>query len=69
MKINSINDVKFENIKTTLSKFSGETAVYIYCIDSNKKLEAPESLRVKYSEDLINELSNILGNENIKFIK
>ena len=69
LKISSINDEKFENIKTTLSRFSGETAVYIYCIDSNKKLEAPKGLRIKYSEDLINELSDILGKDNVKFIK
>lgn len=69
LKVKNINDSVFENIKLILSKNKGNTAVYIYCTDTKKKLEAPKSLWISENDSLINELTQLLGAENVKIVK
>ncbi len=69
LKINNAKNEKFENIKALLSKYSGNSPVYIYLTDTNRKLEAPRELWVSGEERLIAEISGILGEENVKLIK
>jgi len=69
LKINNTKNEKFENIKALLSKYSGDSPVYIYLTDTNRKLEAPRELWVSGEERLIAEISGILGEENVKLIK
>ena len=69
LKLESINDSKFTDVKRTLAKYKGSVSVIIYCTDTNKKLEAPEALRVNASVLLLTELSDILGEENVKLVK
>ena len=68
IKIPSVNSQEFEGIKQTLARFSGDEPVYIVCTDSGKRLEAPQSLRVRECDELLNALSEIIGIENIKFV-
>lgn len=68
IKIPSVNSQEFEGIKQTLARFSGDEPVYIVCTDSGKRLEAPQSLRVRECDELLNALSEIIGTENIKFV-
>jgi DNA polymerase-3 subunit alpha len=68
LKIKNTTDPEFANIKEVLAKYKGDTPVYIVCSDTNKKLEAPKTLYIKYSADLINELAKIVGSENVKYV-
>ncbi len=69
LKVKNINDSSFEDVKRILSQNRGNTAVYIYCTDTNKKLEAPKSLWVSEKDNLIKELAQLLGAENVKIVK
>ncbi len=69
LKISGINDPIFERVKEILKKHKGSQRVYIYCLDTKRKLEAPETLRVEENEELFLELSAILGENNVKLVK
>ena len=69
LKIASVNDPVFEKVKKTLGKYKGSQKVYIYCLDTKRKLEAPETLRIEENDDLILELSAILGENNVRLVK
>ena len=60
---------EFCEIKKILAKYHGKTPVIIYCTETKKKLEAPESLKIKLSDELLAALKDVLGEENVKFIK
>ncbi len=68
LKIPSVDSPVFASIKEILAKYKGNTPVYIVCDDTGRKLEAPKSLYIKYSEKLALELSEILAQINIKYI-
>jgi len=84
-KINSINKLNFnrvylklsqnnyqntlEVIKTILSKYPGETPVYVYFEGSNKTVAADRSLWIQEGNlEVIEELQNLIGNECVKLI-
>jgi len=69
LKVKGLNDPDFERVKEILSKYKGNTSVYIYCLDTKKKLEAPKTLQIKPDNGLFSQLSSILGEENVKFVK
>lgn len=69
LKVKSIEHPDFQKVKEILGNFKGDTAVYIYCLDTNKKLEAPKNLRITPNNGLFSELSLVLGQENVKFIE
>lgn len=69
LKIKSTDCPEFSEVKKALARYHGSTAVIIYCTDTKRKLEAPESLKIELSDGLIGALAAILGTENVKFIK
>ncbi len=69
LKVESLESEVFEKVKQILARYSGKTAVYIICIDTNKKLKAPQSLFVNCNNQLENELVGLLGQKNVKIIK
>ncbi len=69
LKITNTDTPVFTNVKNILSKYQGDTAVYIYCTETGKKLMAPNSLWVNYNTDLLTELNSLLGQENVKIVK
>jgi len=68
LKIKNTEDGSFAKIKEVLKKYKGDSAVYIVCTDTNRKLEAPKNLYVSYSQNLAKELAEIVGDNNIKYI-
>ena len=59
----------FESIKIILSRYKGNTPVYIYMEESNRTVVANRALWVNVeNRSLIEELSYILGKENIKIL-
>ncbi len=69
LKLKNTDDEVFFKVKEKLSEYKGETAVIIYCTDTNKKLEAPRNLWVEPKDRLITSLFDILGKENVKLVK
>ena len=69
LKLRNINDETFLKVKEILSKYKGNTVVYIYCTDTKKKLEAPKSLWISKNQSLLNELYVVLGEENVKTVE
>ena len=69
IKIPSTDSPVFGDIKRILANFKGQNPVFIVCADTNKKLSAPESLFVSYSEDLISKIETVAGKGNVRFVK
>lgn len=69
LKISNIDTPLFEKVKAVLEKYKGDTAVYIYCTQTGKKLLAPNNLWVNYNSKLSDELIFLLGEENVKMVK
>ncbi len=68
LKISDITHPLFTSVKEILARYNGNSPVYIICTDTNKKLEAPKKLYINHSNKLMNELSEILGENNIRYI-
>ena len=69
LKLKNTEGEIFKEVKNILSHNKGNEPVFIYCTDTNKKLEAPPSLRVVENSQLLADLAQLLGWENVKFIK
>ena len=69
LKTNNIENENFGKVKELLSRNKGNIPVLIYCTDTNRKLEAPKELWVNGSQELIEQVSEILGANNVKLIK
>ena len=69
LKVKNTECGEFCEIKKILAKYHGKTSVIIYCTETKKKLEAPESLKIKLSDELLAALKDVLGEGNVKFIK
>ncbi len=69
LKMKNINGPLMQEVKQLLLQNKGDTAVYIYCTDTKKKLEASRNLWISENEGLIYALTQLLGAENVKFVK
>ena len=68
IKIKNTDNPEFQKVKGILGKYKGNSPVYIICTDTNKKLEAPKSLYINYSKEMADELSRLLGQDNIRYV-
>ena len=68
IKIESIDSQEFLKVKQILSRFKGDYPVTIVVLKENRRLAAPKELFVSNDSALINQLSRLLGNENVKFV-
>ena len=66
IRVPSVSSAIFENVKTALSRYKGNTEVIIYCEDTKKQLKAPDNLKINPSEDFFREISEIAGKNNVK---
>ncbi len=69
LRVKNIECGEFLKVKEILKKYGGNTAVYIYCTETKRKLEAPRELRITALDALIGEISAVLGQENVKMVK
>lgn len=69
VKIPAADSKEFELLKGILAKYKGNNAVYIVCTKDNRRLAAPQSLYVREDGRLLSEISALLGEENVKFVK
>ena len=69
LKVPSAESEEFGKLIEILAKYKGNNSVIIVCVDNNRRLSAPESLFVRDDSRLLTELSALLGEENVKFVK
>ena len=69
LRLKNMEIPEIETVKSLLSKYRGNIPVYIVCTDNGKRFEVPKTLRVNKNEELIAELSNILGGSNVKLVE
>ena len=69
LKVKNTDCEEFGKVREFLKKHHGSTPVYIYCTETGRKLEAPESLRVNAQDAIISLFGDIIGKENVKLIK
>ncbi len=68
IKINSIGDKNFiGRILNTLASYRGDTQVYFFHKEESKLFEVSASYSVRYSPELEQDLSALVGKENIKW--
>ena len=67
LKCSSLECAEFEQAKKLLRVFDGPTPVYVYCAQGGLMC-APRELWVDVNTVLLRELSNILGEDNIKLV-
>jgi len=69
LKISSMESEEFSKVKEILSHYLGNTPVYIYCMDTKRKLEAPKSLHITPKNEMLEALSLLIKEENVKLVK
>jgi DNA polymerase-3 subunit alpha len=55
-----------DSIKNILERYKGNSPLYIVLSNSRKKLMAPRELWVNINDEVITELGNAIGEENVK---
>ena len=68
LRVDSINSAKFDSVCKILSKYHGNSEVIIACADTGKRIKAPDRLKITPCDELICNLTDILGEENIKLV-
>lgn len=66
--VENTTDDNFKRIKALLSIFGGTTQVYLLDRSTGKRLKAPSSMCVSINQPMLDELSNIVGEGNIKLL-
>ncbi len=68
LRIKSLNSPLFNEVCNTLSKYGGDSDVIIVCEDTGKRIMAPERLKVNASQQLLEQLYGILGENDVKLV-
>lgn len=68
LRVLNMSDEKTEKAIQLLSKYKGNTSVFIICTEDGKRFEAPPNLRVRNDKELISALGEILGKDNVKAV-
>ena len=68
LRVEGIKTAQFSRVCDTLSRYKGDSEVIIVCSDTNKRIMAPDRLKVEPSQPLIADLGRILGENNVKLV-
>lgn len=68
LKVPSLNSAKFNAVCDILARHSGNSDVIIVCEDTNKRIMAPNRLRVEPTKALVDALASLLGEDNVKLV-
>ncbi len=68
IKLPSKNNEQMTQVKAVLSRHRGTTAVVLYIEDEKRKLKAPDTWAVKVDNDLMTELSELVGHGAVKYV-
>ena len=69
IKVPSLDSQEFLRVKQILGEFKGEYPVTIVALKENRRLAAPKELFVSEDGNLISRLAELLGSDNVKFVK
>lgn len=70
LKIEDRNyEAVFQQIKSVLRRYKGDTPVYVYLASHNQTVKADQSIWVDPSPELLLELKNLLGQESVKKVQ
>lgn len=70
LKIEDRNyEAVFQQIKSVLRRYKGDTPVYVYLASHNQTVKADQSIWVDTSPELLLELKNLLGQESVKKVQ
>ncbi|MBO4468214.1 MAG: DNA polymerase III subunit alpha, partial [Clostridia bacterium] len=69
LKVQSVNSSDFETAKIALKKYAGDYPVTVLELSTGKRYNAGSSYNVSGDDGLIKNLKNLLGDENVVFIK
>ena len=65
LRIDDLNTPLYEKARRVLDIFEGRTPVIFYLTDTNRKVMAPDSMRVSLNDVMIKELKYQLGEKNV----
>lgn len=68
LKIPSLNSPVFNSACEILSQHKGDGDVIIVCEDTKKRVMAPDRLKVEPTKSLVDALTKILGDNNVKLV-
>ncbi|MBR2043574.1 MAG: DNA polymerase III subunit alpha [Clostridia bacterium] len=68
IRVDYMDGVKMQRVTPILSEAQGNCPVYIYCDSDKKSYCAPERMWINPTDDIINTLKSILGEENVKIV-
>ncbi|MBQ8741711.1 MAG: DNA polymerase III subunit alpha [Clostridia bacterium] len=68
LKIPSLNSPQFNKACDTLSRHKGASNVIVVCEDTNKRIMAPDRLKIEPTDKLVQELAEFLGENNVKLV-
>lgn len=69
LRFNSRNDERLKKAKIITSIFDGQYPLYFYYLDEKKYEKQKRSDYVEVNRTMFNELSRLLGSDNVRFIK
>ncbi|MBP3936728.1 MAG: DNA polymerase III subunit alpha [Clostridia bacterium] len=69
LRLPNMTGEEWKRIQPVLQLFDGEEPLYIRCTDTGKLVRAPQSRFVQPAPALIEELSRLLGKENVALVK
>ena len=68
LRVDSLGSEQFNAVCDVLSKHRGDTEVIMVCSDTQKRIMAPERLKITPDEALLQKLYQILGKNNVKLV-
>lgn len=68
LRLKNMEIPEMQSVKALLSNYRGNIPVYIVCTDNGKRFTVPDSLKANGDQQLIAELSKLLGDANVKLV-
>ncbi|MBF7095919.1 DNA polymerase III subunit alpha [Alkalibacter mobilis] len=69
ISVSNLQDGRIDKIKEVLTKYNGDKPVVLHCREDNKRYKANKALWVCENGNIIRELDNIVGKDNVEIIK
>ncbi len=69
IRVPSLNSQITSSVKEILLNTNGNTPVFLYCEDTKKKFAAPDSMKISPKKEIIEKISKIVGNNNVKTVE
>lgn len=68
LRVDSITDPKMDAVRDVLARYPGTSPVILACKDTGKRMKARGGVDETRAQQCTNELSAVLGTDNVKFV-